>query len=87
MGNRLVKQKLQFLIKWKNYGMKHNTWYNIEDFQNVKNAINDFEKSNRHVFARNPKNAKTVPIATPKQHVLPDFLLPKQPRQTRLTAR
>ena len=80
-----MKNKFQYLIKWKNYGMEHNTWYDINDFQNAKKAINVFEKFNRHMFAR--KNTKPVPIATPKQHVLLDFLFPKQPRQTRLTAK
>ena len=33
------------------------------------------------------KNVKPVFIVTLKQHVLPDFLSLKQPRQTRLPAR
>ena len=54
----------------------------MDDFQNAKNAINDFENFNRHVFTR-----RNTPIATPEQHVLSDFLIPKQPLQTRLTAK
>ena len=25
--------RLQYFVKWKKYGMEHNTWYNIDDFQ------------------------------------------------------
>ena len=36
VGKRLVKNKLQYEIKWINYGMEHNTWYNVDDFPNAK---------------------------------------------------
>ena len=77
------KKQVTILMKWKNYGMEHNTWYSIDDFQNVKNAIKDFEEFNKHFLNRNRQ--KNVPIATPEQHVLPNFPLPEQPRRTRLT--
>ena len=49
---RLVKNRLQYFVKWKKYGNEHNTWYDIGDFGNVGNAINDFEELNAHFPTR-----------------------------------
>lgn len=78
---------LQYLVKWKGYGMEHNTWYSIDDVQEAKDSINDFEELNRHLPTRNRRGTRATPIATPEQHILPDLPLPQQPRQARLTAR
>ena len=52
VNKRLVRNRFQYFVKWKNYGMEYNTWYGIADFENVGKTIDDYEKFNAHFPGR-----------------------------------
>ena len=81
VNKRLVRNRFQYFVKWKSYGMEHNTWYGIADFEDVEKAIDDYEKFNTHF----PGRRAPEKFPQPKKHVLPDAPFPSQFR--RLTAK
>ena len=34
----------EYLIRWKGYGPKSNTWYNLKDLGNAKELVKDYEE-------------------------------------------
>ena len=57
--------------------MEHNTWYGIDDFENVGKTIDDYEKFNTHLLGRRAPEK----YPQPKKHVLPDAPFPSQFRR------
>lgn len=43
IGKRISRKKLQYLVSWKGYNSAHNVWYNVENLDNAKEAIEDYE--------------------------------------------
>lgn len=73
VGKRFVRNRFQYLVKWKSYGMEHNTWYNINDFGNAKETIINYEELNERFPQRFRRR--------PKRHVLPETPLFSRPRR------
>jgi chromobox protein 1 len=44
MDKRVVKGKVQYLVKWKGYGDFDNTWVEEANLQNAQEAIASFER-------------------------------------------
>lgn len=49
VGKRTVRNRLQYLVKWKGYGNEHNVWYSVTDLTGAQQSINNYEERNRHV--------------------------------------
>ncbi len=41
------RARVEYLVKWKGYGHSHNAWYGIEDLQDAKELVDEYER--RHV--------------------------------------
>ncbi|KAI5293735.1 hypothetical protein KEM55_006933 [Ascosphaera atra] len=39
------KKKIQYLVKWLGWPEEHNEWYGLQDLENAKEAVKDFETS------------------------------------------
>jgi hypothetical protein len=48
LNKRVVKRDQEYftkyLIRWQNYELEYDRWYNVKDLQNAKNLISDYEK-------------------------------------------
>ena len=53
LNKRVIRNKLYYLIKWKNFGHEHNVWYSIDNLNNVKNFIIEFKIIASRWFIRN----------------------------------
>ena len=49
VSKRFLRNRFQYFVKWKSYGMEHNTWYGADDFKNAKKTIADYEEFNEDV--------------------------------------
>jgi hypothetical protein len=45
LDSRFYYRKLQYLIKWKRYGAKHNSWEPAEHLENADNAVRKFHEN------------------------------------------
>ncbi|TFK57829.1 chromo domain-like protein, partial [Pluteus cervinus] len=45
LGSRMYRRKLQYLVKWKGYGIEHNEWIPYQDMHSDR-LINEFHKKN-----------------------------------------
>ena len=43
-NRRISNDKIQYFIKWKKYESTYNVWYNNDNFVDVQNLIDDYEK-------------------------------------------
>ena len=43
LKKRVFRDKVQYLVKWKNSGNQHNAWYDIDDLKNARELIDEFE--------------------------------------------
>ena len=82
---RLVKNRLQYLVKWKRYGNEHNAWYDVNDFGDAGDAVKNFEEFNAHLPVRPRRQKQTAPPMVQEQHVL--FNSPLFTRLQRFTTR
>ena len=46
LDSRLKREKLEYLVKWSGYTDDHNTWEPELNLTNLKEAINEFHKTN-----------------------------------------
>ena len=44
LNKRTVRRKEKFLVRWKGYTAKEDTWENRENLGNVKELIEEFER-------------------------------------------
>jgi hypothetical protein len=48
LNKRVVKRDQEYftkyLVRWQDYELKYDCWYNVKDLQNAKNLISDYEK-------------------------------------------
>jgi hypothetical protein len=44
LSKKLVKNKPYYLVKWKDYSPKFNTWEPLANLENVRDLIKTFEK-------------------------------------------
>ena len=44
LSKKLVKKQPYYLVKWKDYSHKFNTWEPLENLENVRDLIKAFEK-------------------------------------------
>ena len=67
LDSRMFRQKLQYLIKWKGYGVKHNSW-EYKDNIHVDKKIVEFHTENpgapRHIRSINFDSIPFWPILT-----------------------
>ena len=38
-------ERLEYLMKWKDWGNEHNVWYSIDDLLKAMNLVNNYENS------------------------------------------
>ena len=82
MGKRVTRGKVEYLVKWKDWGNEHNVWYSINDLTNAMDLVNDYENKQSLIPAaagrRIGKGARTAPQeATPASATTQ---VPKKPR-------
>ena len=67
MDKRITRGKVQYLVKWKDWGNEHNVWYSIDDLTNAMDLVNDYESKQALIPATGrKKGAVTAPQeATP----------------------
>ncbi len=53
LEKRIVKNKIEYLIKWKDYPESDNTWEPIENMDNAKRMISEFEKKLKEKKTKN----------------------------------
>ena len=46
------KKRIKFLVKWKEWSLVHNKWYDVIDLKNIKEAIIDYENKYEKRFRR-----------------------------------
>ena len=44
LNKRISRSKTQYLIKWLNYDLTYNVWYNNNDLNDVENLLKEFEQ-------------------------------------------
>lgn len=44
LDKRIVRGRVQFLVKWLHYGHEHNVWYSRDDLDDAQDKIDQFEK-------------------------------------------
>ena len=53
LNSRMFRQRLQYLIKWEDYGTEHNTWEYSENVNNAPEKVAEFHTKNpaapRHI--------------------------------------
>ncbi len=42
LNSRLFHQKIQYLVKWEGYGVKHNTWEYLDHLNNALDKVAEF---------------------------------------------
>ena len=77
---RLMKIDSNISWKGKKYGNEYNIWYNINNFGDAKNAIQNFEKFNAH-FPTRPRRKPALSVTHQKQYILPVFLFARRRRR------
>jgi hypothetical protein len=67
LGSKFVRNKLQFLVKWKNYPDSENSWEHEVNVENAKDALADFYKSHPGAPRRLPGGSKAGTPVTSKR--------------------
>ena len=45
LNRRIIStNKINYLVKWKNYDSKHNVWYSLHAFDSFKNLVDDYDR-------------------------------------------
>jgi len=44
LNKRIVRGKKKFLVRWREYTVKDNTWEGRENLENVKEMVKEFER-------------------------------------------
>jgi len=44
------RKRHEWLVKWKNWGIEHNTWHPREDLENCQELVQEFEDTQTEVF-------------------------------------
>ena len=62
LNKRIFREKIQYLVKWRDYESTDNVWYNIDDLTNAQNFIDDYEKNviRRSDFAQKARRRSTI---------------------------
>ena len=47
LNKRIVREKEKFLVRWKGYMAKEDTWENRENLENTKEMVEEFEREYR----------------------------------------
>ena len=47
LNKRNMREKLKYLVKWKGYTAKEDTWKRLENLKNIIDLVEDFEKKIR----------------------------------------
>src|SRR6266511_1713065 len=42
LNSRLFRQKIQYLVKWEDYGVEHNTWEYLDHLNNAPDKVAEF---------------------------------------------
>jgi hypothetical protein len=43
ISKKIISREIEYLLRWKEYKLKHNEWRSISKLQNAKNLIHDYE--------------------------------------------
>uniref|UniRef100_A0AC34PXR7 Chromo domain-containing protein n=1 Tax=Panagrolaimus sp. JU765 TaxID=591449 RepID=A0AC34PXR7_9BILA len=71
MDKRIKNRKVEYLIKWKNYGAHENTWESAENC-NCPELIAEFEKQHRNSDEKTIRTKASRPVL---EKQMPEFVL------------
>ena len=69
LNSRLFHQKIQYLVKWEGYGVKHNTWEYLDHLNNALDKVAEFYM--RHSLW-DPRGGKNLPLISTEMDVNSD---------------
>jgi hypothetical protein len=80
LNSRMFRQRLQYLVRWKGYGVEHNSWEYAENVENTPEKVAEFH-------SKNPAkgNSLTLPRARDRSkdsRALPTHCAPPRPHAT-----
>ena len=71
LDSKLINQKLRYLVKWKDFGMEHNSWEPQENFH-APDIITDFYRKHpvamRHIQSAEFFSLPFQPTIMPRHH-------------------
>ncbi len=70
LEKRISRGKVQYLVKWKDYGNEHNVWYDIDDLRNAQELVDECDAREQarpaRISRRRARATEARPNPTPQ---------------------